>query len=154
VGVTANTGTGAMVRTASPQITTPDIVGTTAAGNAAAGSVGECVSSFIASGSAVALSRGCLLVRRSLGETLFKGIDGHLEIIAPLDQGPCQHWILDIRPVGNAGALLLGRDLAFDQLNGADQLNQYPTNHCCFARCLKTRLHTHLGAPDDLVRHT
>jgi hypothetical protein len=58
-------------------------------------------------------------VRRSLGETLFKGVDGHLEIIAPLDQGPRQHWILDIRPVGNAAALFLGRDLAFDQLNGA-----------------------------------
>ena len=40
-------------------------------------------------GFCVALSRRCLLVRRSLGETLFKGVDGHLEIIAPLDQGPC-----------------------------------------------------------------
>ena len=74
-------------------------------------------------GFCVALSRRCLLVRRSLGETLFKGVDGHLEIIAPLDQGPCQHWILDIRPVGNAGALFLDRDLAFDQLNGADKIS-------------------------------
>jgi hypothetical protein len=88
-------------------------------------------------GFCVALSRRCLLVRRSLGETLFKGVDGHLEIIAPLDQGPCQHWILDIRPVGNAGALFLDRDLAFDQLNGADKISQYFTNHCSFARCLK-----------------
>ena len=105
-------------------------------------------------GFCVALSGRCLLVRRSLGETLLKGVDGHLEIIAPLDQGPCQHWILDIRPVGNAGALFLGRDLAFDQLNGADKISQYLTNHCSFARCLKTRLHTHLSAPNDLVRHT
>ena len=105
-------------------------------------------------GFCVALSRRCLLVRRLLGETLFKGVDGHLEIIAPLDQGPCQDWILDIRPVGNAGALFLGRDLAFDQLNGADKISQYLTNHCSFARCLKTRLYTHLDAPNDLVRHT
>ena len=54
----------------------------------------------------------------------------------------------------NAGALFLGRDLAFDQLNGADKISQCLTNHCSFARCLKTRLHTHLGAPNDLVRHT
>ena len=46
-----------------------------------------------------------------------------------------------------------GLDLAFDQLNGADKISQYLTNHCSFARCLKMRLHTHLGAPDDLVRH-
>ena len=70
------------------------------------------------------LSRRCLLVRRSLGETLFKGVDGHLEIVAPLDQGPGQHWILDVRAIGNAGALFLGRDLAFDQLNGADKISQ------------------------------
>src|SRR5437867_1318499 len=80
----------------------------------------------------VALSRRCLLVRRSLGETLFKGADGKLEIIAPLDQGPCQHWILDIRPVESAGALFLGRDLPFDQSNGADKISQYLTNHCRF----------------------
>ena len=55
-------------------------------------------------GFCVALSGRCLLVRRSLGETLFNCVDGHLEIIAPLDQGPCQHGVLDIRPVGNAGA--------------------------------------------------
>jgi hypothetical protein len=102
----------------------------------------------------VALSRGYLLVRRSLGETLFKGADGHLEIIAPLDQGPCQHWLLNVRSVGNAGALFFGRNLAFDQLNGADKINQHLTNHCSFARCLKTRVHTHLGAPNGLVRHT
>ena len=112
------------------------------------------VSSGIRQRLLVALSRRCLLVRRSLGETLFKGADGHLEIIAPLDQGPCQHWILDIRAVGSTGALFLGRDLAFDQLNGADKISQYLTNHCGFARCLKTRRHAHLGAPDDLVRHT
>jgi hypothetical protein len=39
-------------------------------------------------------------------------------------------------------------------LNGADKISQYLTNHCSFARCLKTRLHTHLSAPNDLVRHT
>ena len=105
-------------------------------------------------GFCVALSGRWLLVRGSLGETLLKGVDGHLEIIAPLDQGPCQHWILDIRPIGDAGALFLDHDLAFDQLNSADKISQYLVNHCSFARCLKTRRHTHLGAPDDLVRHT
>jgi hypothetical protein len=39
-------------------------------------------------------------------------------------------------------------------LNGADKISQCLTNHCSFARCLKKRLHTHLGAPNDLVRHT
>lgn len=54
-GITAVTGTGAVVLTSSPTITTPNIVGTTAVGNATAGSVGEYVSSIIASGSAVSL---------------------------------------------------------------------------------------------------
>jgi hypothetical protein len=58
VGVTANTGTGAVVRAASPQITTPDIIGTAAVGNANAGSVGEFIQSIIASGSAVSLTSG------------------------------------------------------------------------------------------------
>lgn len=43
VSTLSSTGTGNVVRTASPTITTPDIVGTTAGGNANAGSVGEIV---------------------------------------------------------------------------------------------------------------
>ena len=54
-GITAITGSGAVVLTSSPTITTPNIVGTTAGGNASAGSVGEFSSSIIASGSAVSL---------------------------------------------------------------------------------------------------
>lgn len=54
--LTTKTGTGNAVFGTSPQVTTPDIVGTTAAGNANAGSVGEYVSSVIASGSAVSLA--------------------------------------------------------------------------------------------------
>lgn len=56
--ITDETGTGAAVFATSPQITTPDIVGTTAAGNAAAGSVGEYMESIIAVGSATALTTG------------------------------------------------------------------------------------------------
>lgn len=56
--LTDETGTGASVFATSPTVTTPNIVGTTAVGNAAAGSVGEYVSSIIASGSAVALTTG------------------------------------------------------------------------------------------------
>lgn len=54
--LTDETGSGANVFGTSPQITTPDIVGTTAAGNANAGSVGEFVSAVLASGSAVSLA--------------------------------------------------------------------------------------------------
>lgn len=54
--VTDETGTGALMFGTSPTVTTPNIVGTTAVGNAAAGSVGEYVSSIIASGSAVSLT--------------------------------------------------------------------------------------------------
>jgi hypothetical protein len=57
--VTDETGTGgALVFATSPTITTPDIIGTTAAGNANAGSVGEFVQSIVASGSAVVLTNG------------------------------------------------------------------------------------------------
>lgn len=52
--LTDETGTGANVFATSPTITTPNIVGTTAVGDAAAGSVGEYIESNIASGSAVA----------------------------------------------------------------------------------------------------
>lgn len=52
------TGTGSVVFGTSPTITTPNIVGTTAVGNAAAGSVGEFISSNIPSGSAVSLTTG------------------------------------------------------------------------------------------------
>jgi hypothetical protein len=55
--VTDETGTGgALVFALAPAITTPDIIGTTAVGNANAGSVGEFVQSIVASGSAVALT--------------------------------------------------------------------------------------------------
>jgi hypothetical protein len=54
--LTDETGTGSAVFGTSPTITTPNIVGTVAAGNASAGSVGEYVSSVVASGSAVALT--------------------------------------------------------------------------------------------------
>jgi len=53
--LTDETGTGAAVFATTPTITTPNIVGTTAVGNASAGSVGEFPSSIIASGSAVSL---------------------------------------------------------------------------------------------------
>lgn len=56
--LTDETGTGVAVFGTSPTVTTPNIVGTTAVGNASAGSVGEYVSSVIASGSAVALTTG------------------------------------------------------------------------------------------------
>jgi hypothetical protein len=93
-------------------------------------------------------------VRRSIGKTLSKGVDCHLEIVAPIEEGTRQHWIPDVGPVGNAGAFFLGRDLAFDQLDGADKIRQYLTDHCSFARCLKTGLYIHFGAPNGLVRHT
>lgn len=54
--LTDETGTGAAVFGTSPTITTPNIVGTGTNNNAAAGSVGEYISSVIASGSAVALT--------------------------------------------------------------------------------------------------
>lgn len=54
--LTDETGTGVAVFGTSPTVTTPNIVGTIAVGNASAGSVGEYVSSVIASGSAVALT--------------------------------------------------------------------------------------------------
>ena len=50
------TGTGLAVFGTSPTISTPNIVGTTAVGNASAGSVGEVVSSLVATGSAVSLT--------------------------------------------------------------------------------------------------
>jgi hypothetical protein len=46
-GVTTSTGSGNTVLSTSPTVTTPNIVGTTAAGNASAGSVGEFVSSNV-----------------------------------------------------------------------------------------------------------
>jgi len=54
-GQTASTGSGAVVLTASPTITTPNIVGTSTNNNAAAGSVGEYVSSNIAAASAISI---------------------------------------------------------------------------------------------------
>ena len=76
-------------------------------------------------GEAVPLSRGChLLAQRSLGVTLFKGGNGHLEIVAPLDQRPRQYRIFDVGSVGNPGALLFGCDFGFDQLNGANKISQ------------------------------
>lgn len=46
-GVTTSTGSGATVLGTSPTLTTPNIVGTTAGGNAAAGSVGEYITSSV-----------------------------------------------------------------------------------------------------------
>ena len=54
--VTDETGSGALVFATSPTITTPDIIGTTAAGNVAAGSVGEVISSYVVLASAVSLT--------------------------------------------------------------------------------------------------
>jgi hypothetical protein len=54
--LTDETGTGVSVFGTSPTVTTPNIVGTATANNAAAGSVGEQVSSFVLSGSAVSLT--------------------------------------------------------------------------------------------------
>lgn len=54
--ITDETGSGALVFGTSPTITTPDIVGTTAAGNAAAGSLGEVIESTVLIGSAVSLT--------------------------------------------------------------------------------------------------
>jgi hypothetical protein len=107
----------------------------------------------------VRLSCGCdLLARRSLGVTLFKGGNGHPEIVAPLDQRPRQYRILDVGPVGNPGAPFFGCDLGFDQLNGANKVSQYLPDYCglsyrTFACCLKTGWCIHLGAPDGSVRH-
>lgn len=56
--LTDETGTGSAVFGTSPNITTPNIIGTAAGGNATAGSVGEYVSSVIQSGSAVSLTTG------------------------------------------------------------------------------------------------
>lgn len=56
--VTDETGTGALMFGTSPTVTTPNIVGTTAVGNATAGSVGEFISSIIVSGSAVTMTTG------------------------------------------------------------------------------------------------
>lgn len=53
---TDESGTGKLLFGTSPQIIAPDIVGTTAVGNANAGSVGEVLSTTINSGSAVALT--------------------------------------------------------------------------------------------------
>src|SRR5260221_10756874 len=104
-------------------------------------------------------SCGChLLVQRSLGVTLFKGGNGHPEIVASLDQRPRQDRILDVGTVGNPGALFFECDVGFDQLNGANKISQYLTNDCdlsyrTFAPCLKTSLYVHLRAPNVLVRH-
>lgn len=54
--VTDETGSGVLVFGTSPTITTPNIVGTSTNNDAAAGSVGEYISSTIASGSAVSLT--------------------------------------------------------------------------------------------------
>ncbi len=56
--ITNETGTGAVVFGTSPQITTPDIVGTSTNNNANAGSVGEYVESILVQGSATALTTG------------------------------------------------------------------------------------------------
>lgn len=53
---TGTTGTGAVVFQTTPTINQPNIVGTTTNNNAAAGSVGEYISSTVVSGSAVALT--------------------------------------------------------------------------------------------------
>lgn len=58
VSATTNTGSGNNVLATSPTITTPNIVGTTAADSASAGSVGQVIESSIASGSAVSLTTG------------------------------------------------------------------------------------------------
>jgi hypothetical protein len=42
-----------------------------------------------------------VLVPSSLGVTLFKGGNGHLEIVAPLDQRPRQYRILSVGSVEN-----------------------------------------------------
>jgi hypothetical protein len=106
------------------------------------------------------LSRGChrLLQRRSLGVTLLESGNGRLKIVASLDQRPRQDRILDVGSVGNPGARFFGRDVGFDQLNGANKIRQYLTDdrdlsYRTFAPCLKTSLYVHLGAPDVLVRH-
>jgi hypothetical protein len=104
-------------------------------------------------------SRSCYrLLLRSLGVTLFKGGNGDLEIVAPLGQRPRQYRIPDVGPVGNPGARFFGRDVGFDQLNGANKISQYLSNDCdlsyrTFARCLKTSLYVHLRAPNGSVRH-
>ncbi|SRR6266446_5832859 len=54
--MTDETGTGANVFATSPSITAPNIIGTATNDNAAAGSVGELISSTIASGSAISLT--------------------------------------------------------------------------------------------------
>lgn len=55
-GVVTSTGSGANVLGTAPTIDIPNIVGTTTATNADAGSVGEVISSIILTGSAVAVS--------------------------------------------------------------------------------------------------
>jgi hypothetical protein len=102
----------------------------------------------------VLLSRSCyLLVLRSLGETPFKEGNGHLEIVAPLDQRPRQNRILGVGSVGNPGAPFFGCDVGFDQFNGPNKISQHLTNHSDlsygnFVRGLKLGLHIHLPAPN------
>ena len=55
-GVTTSTGSGSVALGTSPTLTTPNIVGTTTGGNAAAGSVGELISASIPVASGVALT--------------------------------------------------------------------------------------------------
>jgi len=57
-GGTSSTGSGNVVLANSPTISTPDLVGVIDASNAAAGSVGQVISSTISSGSAVSFSNG------------------------------------------------------------------------------------------------
>lgn len=54
--LTDETGTGSVVYGTSPTITTPTINGITSGTNGAAGALGQCISSTVASGSAVALT--------------------------------------------------------------------------------------------------
>lgn len=54
--LTDETGTGAVVLGTSPTVTTPNIVGTVAGGNASAGSVGEYLSSIVGAAGAVSLT--------------------------------------------------------------------------------------------------
>lgn len=56
--LSGTTGSGNFVGSTSPAITTPDLIGVTNASNANAGSVGQLISSVIASASAVSLTSG------------------------------------------------------------------------------------------------
>lgn len=65
-GATTSTGTGATVRGTSPKLTTPDIVGTVTNDNAAAGSVGEYISSTVLNAAAVSLTNATVTAITSI----------------------------------------------------------------------------------------